>query len=393
MKRQTIVAMAILAVSLAALYWVAWRVSAAAPPLDLRAFWASARLLRTAPYDRAAVAAVQQALPGGASHGRASQDMASRDVLMMRNPPWVLPLVWPLGLLSYPAASAWMLLLNLCLVLGCAVWLWLQFGGGDYLEPLAAGMTFAPAVWLLRTGQLTALLLLGLALLLWGLRRQRDMAAGIGLALLSLKPHLVLPLLLVVALQAARQRRHALLVVPLGVVAVLSGVVFWANPGVGAQYVHLMTTLHQENYFYHSLGSWLELETGSRALGMVPTLVGLAVTGVWWRRRRALPLAALLPGLVLLSIASSYYVFDYDHVLLLVPVLAGLRSSRWRWVLAAGGLMNVFVWVQAVYGARLGLPQTLPAWEGLGWLLACLPVLQPELEADRPVASAEAALG
>ncbi len=61
---------------------------------------------------------------------------------------------------------------------------------------LAGGLLFFPAFVSLINGQNSALLLLGGSLWVWGLFSKRDWLAGLGLALMTVRPHLALPLAL-----------------------------------------------------------------------------------------------------------------------------------------------------------------------------------------------------
>jgi hypothetical protein len=103
--------------------------------------------------------------------------------------------------------------------------------------------------------------------------------------------------------------------------------------------------------------------------------VGISVTAFWWWRKwRDYPLEELVPVLLLISIATSYYAYVYDHVLLLIPIVALLRCPCPKRALAAGAILNATVWIHAIYGDQIGLPKTFPWWMALGWLVVCSPL-------------------
>jgi glycosyl transferase family 87 len=187
-------------------------------------------------------------------------------------------------------------------------------------------------------GQDAPLLAFLFAIAYWQLATDRDVGAGIALGLALFKFQLVIPF--VVALWIARRRR-----VLLGfgasalVVLVLSaGVVGWRGL---LQYPRDLLALNQ------ATGVGLitpENQMNLRGLlifvvGRVPypgrihwvlapvALAAIVYTGLLWRKAGDRLLAAGFGLAIMVAIITSYYAYDYDLVLLIVPLLA-LRAAR-----------------------------------------------------------------
>jgi hypothetical protein len=365
MRKQLLPAVLILSGSLVVLYWVAWNASASVAPTDLRAFWAAAKLIKTNPYDNANAAILEHTIPG-----------CSNCDMVMGNPPWALVFVLPLARVDYRTAYAIVLVVNLALILGCSVTLWHVFGGSTSPVPVLVALSFGPAIWLIRHGQTSALPLLGITLFCWAARHEYYFTAGASLLLVAVKPHLFIPLFLVLLVWALHRRKFELIAGALTSIVSASMVSVAFNRHIFSQYLNLVSRAARwENLFFQSFGGWLEYVTGSRIVGMIPTLAGIGFSFWYWQKRRNDPLDEFMPALVLISVATSYYGYVYDHVVLLVPIIALLRSRHRTWMLVAGGTLNAVVWVHAVYGDRTGLSETFPWWMALGWLVACWPLL------------------
>jgi hypothetical protein len=127
------------------------------------------------------------------------------------NPPWLLTLLLPYTLASYWRAVWLWMLTNILIVFIGSVMVWQATAVSHksrrywFIAPII-GLLFTPTLAALHMGQVSTLIFFGLALYLYLIQQKRPFAAGIGLALTLVKPHLVyitLPLLL---LDALRQR-------------------------------------------------------------------------------------------------------------------------------------------------------------------------------------------
>ncbi len=120
--------------------------------------------------------------------------------LMMWNPPWILILLSPILALPYNSALIIWNLLNLLFVWASVELLAKVFSLNNLkIVSLVLILLLLPTRSSLNLGQLGTLLLFGSSLFLWGKTTQRNLVAGIGIAICSVKPHLfALPLIILV---------------------------------------------------------------------------------------------------------------------------------------------------------------------------------------------------
>ena len=133
--------------------------------------------------------------------------------LVLLNPPWALPLVSLLSAVPYHAARVAWLAISLLLESISSLALWRYFGGSRNNQWMALALvaTFLPAGAAEQMGQITPLMLVGLTAILFALRRQQYLLAGICLLTLGFKPHLVYLVILAIVLWAAQTRKWSLI--------------------------------------------------------------------------------------------------------------------------------------------------------------------------------------
>jgi hypothetical protein len=149
---------------------------------DFVAYWATGQQLvhGGSPYDPVALSQLERAV--GLSSTSA--------VAFMRNPPWALPLAFPLGFAGLRLGGfLWSLTLIGCLLASVHM-LWKLYGTPDNKRHWL-GAAFAPAIVCLLIGQTSIFVVLGYVLFL-ALRRSHPYWAGAALWLCALKPHLFL---------------------------------------------------------------------------------------------------------------------------------------------------------------------------------------------------------
>ena len=298
-------------------------------PHDFLQYWAAGRLNAVGgnPYDADRVIELQRGAVR--DEGRPT---------FMWNPPWVLALVMPFGLLPMRTGQLCWLLAQFAAVVWSADAIWNTYGGAAKDRPViwAGSLLFYPVMYLILLGQSGGWLLLGLAAFLVSASRQPLAASPHALltALAAVKPHLFLPFWICLALNATRSRRGAVLL-GWGVLAGLAAIVVaWlANPEVWSQYLAAMA--RPETDAHRPLAGWqhpligyrLRLLTDPTAfwIQMIPSAVVAAIAPVyWWVRRRDWDWRTELPRLLFAGlIAAPYGAWEHDQLVLLIPVLAG----------------------------------------------------------------------
>ena len=121
-----------------------------APPNDFAFYWTAARLVLDGrnPYSPRETVDLQKRL-----------SFAGKGPLVMLNPPWVLPLIVPFGLLSFSAGKSIWFVISLALVFVSVHWLWDLYGAGEnrWIGWLVA-FTFLPVGVVLAIGQIGPLI-------------------------------------------------------------------------------------------------------------------------------------------------------------------------------------------------------------------------------------------
>jgi len=295
-------------------------------PLDFAEYYTAGHLNFTGsnPYDGAEVRHFQH-------------DLGMRGTaIMMWNPPWTLTLVMPLGALPFGTAYGLWVLLNVALLVLSAELLWRGFGGPARGRGVAYVLTlaFVPTIFLIGSGQITAVVLVGVAGFKAAARAGRWGVAGAVGALTAVKPHLLglFALMLVLdALRARSGRRVVLAGLAVGLLACVPPTLL--NPDVWAQY-HTATTGGDSASHYGVshwapplAGWWLRTGLGLPfAVQFLPFVVAAVGFVAWYWRQPptdAANVADRLPVVVGVSLlAAPYGVWQFDLVLLLVPVLA-----------------------------------------------------------------------
>lgn len=307
------------------------------PLYDYTSFWAAARLNAAGidPYDPAHLEAVER-----------EADPGLQDVLVMWSAPWGLALLSPFGRLDpQPSHLLWQGA-QLGILLAALELLWRFFGGASDRRWIAwlVAFSFPPCYFMLVTGQLGALILLGFASFLFFQVRGQEFAAGACLALAAIKPQLTFLFWIALLLWAWQGRRWR---VALGgglCVLTLLALPWWENPHLPIHYWDALSRRTQTHSHESPVaGTALRLLFGPERFGwqFVPLVPGLIwVAWYWSRHRHAWRWSERLPALLFASfLAAPYGAWPFDLVVLLPPLLAQAvrlaESSRGRVVAVA----------------------------------------------------------
>ena len=382
------VAAALLGAALVLWTTVRWLAAAGVPYMnDFVAYWAVGRLLLEGanPYDVEAILELQRSI--GSRFVEAG---------VVRNPPWTLPLLLPFATLEFAAGWYAWTLSQIALVGGCAAALWRLFDGRGR-PAVAIGLTFAfpPALFVALGGQIGGILLLGLTGFTWAIVRRKDLVAGVFLALLTLKPHVLLPFGVAVLVWSIRERRLRTLAGAALGIAAGSLVALLLQPEVFIQYFEFARAQVPDEDLVSTPGAALRLLFGFDRFWIqwVPTALGVGwVVHHCWRRVSAWDWRREMPLLTAVSWLAAPYGWVYDMVILVPAILDGatwIESGRDRRLarraLAAYLLLGVVIWTQHLaFGSGV-----VHAWVGPAALAAWLWVRARTSGVNRPVAEAE----
>ncbi|MCB9445407.1 MAG: DUF2029 domain-containing protein [Ardenticatenaceae bacterium] len=282
--------------------------------------------------------------------------MPDEDQVLFVYPFYTAFLLVPLIGLSYDWAQAVWLVVVMFSLIGAIV-LCLRLVNWR-MSPWLLGMTllwtvvFYNSARTIILGQFAALVFLWLAGSLWMLQRERDVWAGVLLALTTIKPQMVFLLIPALLLWALGQRRWRFIAGFAAAMAGLLGLSFLLLPGWLAGF------LAQVNAYpgYTITGSPIWVLTGFYfpqlgrpvELGLSALAVGYLVY-VWWRDWRVtavtyefillIGLTLLVTNLVVVRTATTNYVVLY------IPLFWGLKqvANRWpggKWLVAAFFLLS-----------------------------------------------------
>ncbi len=327
---------------------------------DAMSFWTAGQLFAHGknPYDAAETLRIQQAAGLDTSYAP----------LILRNPPFALPLVLPLGYMSQRWATlAWSALLLIAFVLSVRL-LWDIFGRPKgLLRWLPYG--FAPALICILVGQSAILPLLGVALL-FRFQRTHAFAAGAALWLCMLKPHLLLPFAAVLLLWTIRERRFRILAGSAVAFAASIGIAWVLDPHAWSQYAAMVggSRVEQEYIPCISVALRLWLRPAALWLQWLPCAIGSAFAVVYyWRRRASWDWRSGGSLLLLVSVLVAPYAWVSDTALALPAMMYAATKYPSRVMLMVLAALMVLLEGEALRGTPWHSPLYL--WPAPAWLL------------------------
>ena len=313
---------------------------------DFVEYWAAGQQLahHANPYDSDAILKLERSagFPSGIP------------TLVMGNPPSALLLVLPLGRLSAMTAElVWEFLLLASLVLSVQLLRTLYGSQKNLLHVLA--YAFAPALSCLLAGQISLFILLGLVLFLrW--RRSRPFLAGASLWLCLLKPHLFLPLGIVLVVWIILTGSYKIVLGMACALGISSALATMFDPQVWSQYAQMMSAARIDKILMPCIGSLLRFYVPPHTFWLQCFPAGIA--SLWAlayflkkRNRWNWPEDGSL--LMLVSILVAPYTWFMDQAVLIPALLCGVYFTRSRSLIALLALMSAVIEIEILRGLPL----------------------------------------
>jgi len=258
--------------------------------------------------------------------------------VMMWNPPWMLALAMPFGVMNYVVGRVMWLTLNFLLAFASGVISWRLYRGSARSGWVGGliGLGFVPILQALRTGQSGVLILAGIVGFLYCIEQNNDFAAGMWLALATVKPHIPYLVFLAFVVWVWRDRRWKALS---GLIVAICGSMFivWiANPLFFKQYMYATTHFPPVDWATPTIGGALRLVFGFDLfwLQFVGPILGCAWLWLYWRQHGKLwRWLDHLPLLLVFSSVTAAYGWTSDHSVFLatmISVFAPLSHRRWK---------------------------------------------------------------
>jgi hypothetical protein len=287
---------------------------------DFVSYWATGRQLvkHANPYDREAIMKIEHAA-----------GLDKNAVLLMRNPPWALPLAYPLGFLGLrTAAILWSFLLLACLAISVRLIQKIHNFPRNHIHWL--GLSFPPALICLIMGQTSLFALLGLVLFL-RLHRTHPFAGGASLCLCALKPHLFLPFGAALLGWILVNHSYRLLAGAMTALGASCAIACCIDMSVWPRYLEMIRAPEVGNQFIPCLSDALRLWVRPEAtwLQYLPVLLcSTWALGYFWRRREIWDWTEHGGLLMLNSLLFAPYCWLYDQGLALPALLHRAYRSR-----------------------------------------------------------------
>lgn len=283
--------------------------------------------------------------------------------LVMRNPPWTLFIVYPLGFLS-PRLG---LMLWMAAALG-AVALCLRVFEVPARDRLLA-FCFAPVYASIAVGQSSPLLLLGFSLFVT-LHRRNPFLAGASLLFMMAKPHLFLVFLPIVLIDSLYRRSYRILAGAGAAIAFASLIASSLTSHIWTDYLKMLRTSGIESDFIPSAVGSLGVLAFPHypMLQLIPSALAVpwAIQFYWKKRQQWSWRTDSLP-LLLVSVLVSPYAWMTDEIVLLPAVLFTISSPyRARYTFAVFMVLNTVALTMLMEQAQL--PSGLYAWTSTAWV-------------------------
>jgi hypothetical protein len=325
---------------------------------DFVAYYATGRQLvqHADPYDAGAIRAIER-----------SSGLSVDGVLLMRNPPWGLPIALPLGFFGVRVAAAlWSLILIGCLLIPVRLIRRMHGSPPNHLHWL--GLSFTPALMCLTMGQTSLFALLGFTLFLY-YHRTHPFGAGAALWFCSLKPHLILPFAAVLLAWIVFSRSYKLLAGSIVAMAASWGITYLIDPTAFSQYMVLMRSPSVIEEFVPCLSDAMRFAIRPQAVWL--QYLPAALASLWalyyfWRRRQQWDWLENGSLLVLVSLVAAPYSFVYDQSLAVPAILHGMYKTRNRALLVILVCPLLLIGLQAT---RVRISSAWYLWTSPVWLI------------------------
>jgi len=341
---------------------------------DFVCYWTSGQLLLHGvdPYSPDAVMRLER-----------SEGYQADKAMVLRNPPFTLPLVIPLGLLGFRVANVFWLFLIVSSI-AISMHLVRELHGDTTSRIHLLGYAFAPTLICVGAGQIVAFSLFGMVVFLL-LYKQRPFVAGLALSICAIKPHLLLPfgvaLLLWILFQKQIRVALGLLTGFLSASAIATAI----RPSIWMDYFSMMRTGGLDREFMPTPSALLRLaiHPAWAWLQMVPAaLACLWAAWYYWEHREGWTWAGhngYLLILVSLLVAPRAWVTDE---ILAVPALLflfydGCSRTALYWLAGASTVAMVEML------AAVQITSRYYVWTTTAWLACYLIAAAPARQSTR----------
>jgi hypothetical protein len=242
----------------------------------------------------------------------------------------------PFTLLPFEKAAFLWLLTNILVLSATAFLLWKNIKREIWI-PLLAIFSFPMTLLSLYVGQINTLILYGLAVFISLKKPEHQYLRGIGLALTTIKPHLVILTLPLIILDCIYKKQWKILIGFFGSLLVCSIILFAFYPSWTISFWNLVSSGMSTIRETPTLSGLLAFSTGL-TWGKWLWIPGLIISIIiWWIRKEKRGIQGIISLSIPLSLLLSPIGWGYDQVILLIPILTLLGQ------IIRGGGKNLFI--------------------------------------------------
>jgi hypothetical protein len=327
---------------------------------DFVVYWATGQQLAHGanPYDPGAMMQIE----------RAAGLSATSAVGFMRNPPWALPLTFPLGFAGLRIGGFIWSVALMASLLASVYWLWQLYGMPENKRHWL-GAAFAPAVICLLIGQTSLFVLLGYVLFL-RLHRTHPFWAGTSLWLCALKPHLFVVIGAVMLVWVLFSKSYEILAGAASAVAASCLLAWIIDPAAWSQYAAMMRVSGIDVEVIPCLSIVLRRWISPNAIGLqyLPSVIGCAwALSYYWRKRHTWSWVRDGAPVTLVSLLCAPYSWITDQALAIPALIAGAIRTRSQILLVLLAMASILIEAELLNGIMLS--SNLYLWTAPAWLV------------------------
>jgi hypothetical protein len=222
---------------------------------DIIAYWSASHIFISGgnPYNQSEMGALQQIT----SPERFTNNS---ELINSWNPPWIILLLLPIGILPFSVASLVWIFINVFLIGSSLIITWRLCVGDKQSKGIIyvflSSFLFVETISYLAIGQITSLVLLGIILVIWLINHELDFLAGMALLITTIKPHISFFFIILVFIWVIKKHRWKVLVGFISLALFSMGFFWLINPGWLNDYIHLLLILPYNQLYTSTVGSF-----------------------------------------------------------------------------------------------------------------------------------------
>ena len=227
----------------------------------------------------------------------------------------------PFTFFDFSTASYYWLITNIGILFLSSILLWQGPKSSVWLS-IFTTFFFCMTLISLICGQVNTLEVLGLALFLTCMRKEKFLFAGISLGLTTIKPHLVILTLPILLLSLVRRKQWRVLAGFSGIMLIALAFLTAIYPPWLSSFWHLLSfgmgTVRQTPTINgllvlmgsYTLGKWIWL-----------IILGVAIF-IWWNNKNSIDYRTMIDITLLVGLFIAPIGWSYDQIMLLLPILS-----------------------------------------------------------------------